>query len=248
MQFRLEICVDSVISAINAQEAGAHRIELCDNLGEGGTTPGPGKIISARNNLDIDVNVLVRPRGSDFLYSDIEYDLMRRDIEFCGEAGVDGVVIGLLLKDGNIDIERSAKLVENARPMSVTFHRAFDLCSDPYRGLDDVIKTGADRLLTSGMKNRAEDGITLLKELEEKSKDRIIIMPGSGISENNIEKIARGSGSKEFHLTGRKTVLSEMIYRKTDISMGGSANTDQYSMKIADIHLIKNIIEILKMI
>jgi copper homeostasis protein len=248
MQFRLEICVDSVISAINAQEAGAHRIELCDNLGVGGTTPGPGKILSARNNLDIDVNVLIRPRGSDFLYSDIEYDLMRRDIEFCGEAGVNGVVIGILLKDGNIDIERTSKLVEHARPMSVTFHRAFDMCADPLKGLDDIIKTGADRLLTSGMKNRAADGIPLLKELEEQSKDRIIIMPGSGINENNIEEIARGSGAKEFHLTGRITVLSEMIYRKTDISMGGSANPDEYSMRIADILLIKNIIEILKMI
>lgn len=248
MQFRLEICVDSVISALNAQEAGAHRIELCDNLEEGGTTPGPGKIIEVRKNVDIDVNVLIRPRGSDFLYSEIEYDVMRRDIEFCGESGVDGIVIGILLKDGNIDVGRTAKLAEIARPMSVTFHRAFDMSADPVKGLEDIIKTGAGRLLTSGMKNKAHEGISLIQKLVNDAGRRIIIMPGSGINETNIAEIARGTGANEFHLTGRKTVASEMIYRKNDISMGGSARADEYSMKIADIQMIKNIIRILKMI
>jgi len=248
MQFRLEICVDSVTSAINAQEAGANRIELCDNIREGGTTPGPGKIITVRKNLDIDMNVLIRPRGSDFLYSDIEFDVMRRDIEFCGESGIDGIVIGILLKDGSIDVERTAKLAEIARPMSVTFHRAFDLSADPAVGLENIIKTGADRLLTSGMKNKAEDGISLIQKLVNDAGKRIIIMPGSGINENNIELIARETGAKEFHLTGRKTISSEMIYRKGDISMGSSSPADEYSMKIADKHMIKNMIEILKMI
>jgi len=150
MEFKLEICVDSAISALNAQSAGADRIELCDNLGEGGTTPGYGMIISARNNLSIGIHVLIRPRGGDFLYSDTEYDIMRRDIELCGENGIDGIVTGILLPDGTIDVERTARLIEFAYPMTATFHRAFDMCADPVRGIEDVIATGASRLLTSG--------------------------------------------------------------------------------------------------
>jgi copper homeostasis protein len=248
MQFKLEICVDSILSAVNAQEAGAHRIELCDNLSEGGTTPGPGKILSVRSNLDIDINVLVRPRASDFLYSYSEYDMMRRDIEFCGESGVNGVVIGLLLKDGNIDTERTARLAEIARPMSVTFHRAFDLCKDQMKGLEDVIACRADRLLTSGGKNKAIDGIDILKKLVEKGGKRIIIMPGSGIDAQNIAEIALKSGAGEFHLTGRKTITSEMIYRKEGISMGSLSGSDEFIMKVADKELIMKIINILKMI
>ena len=121
-------------------------MELCDNLYEGGTTPSYGTIISARSNLDIGLNVIIRPRGGDFLYSDPELDIMRRDIEMCGEAGADGVVLGLLLAGGTIDVDRTAKLIEFAYPMSVTFHRAFDMCDDPVKGLEDVIATGASRL------------------------------------------------------------------------------------------------------
>lgn len=248
MQFKLEICADSILSAVTAQEAGAHRIELCDNLSEGGTTPGPGKILSARSNLDIDINVLVRPRASDFLYSDAEYDVMRRDIEFCGESGINGIVIGLLRKDGNIDTDRTARLAEIARPMSVTFHRAFDMCNDQLKGLEEVIATGADRLLTSGGKNKAADGLDMLKKLVAKAGKRIIIMPGSGIDAQNIQEIAIKSGAGEFHLTGRKTIASEMIYRKEGISMGSSSGSDEYIMKVADKELIMNIINILKMI
>jgi copper homeostasis protein len=248
MQFKLEICADSILSAINAREAGAHRIELCDNLCEGGTTPGPGKILSARSNLDIDINVLVRPRPSDFLYSDAEYDMMRRDIEFCGESGINGIVIGLLLKDGNIDIDRTARLSEIARPMSVTFHRAFDMCKDKFKGLEDVISAGADRLLTSGGKNKAIEGLDMLNKLVNKAGKRIVIMPGSGIDAQNIARIASESGAEEFHLTGRKTINSEMIYRNEGISMGSYQGSDEFSMKVADKDLIMNIIHILKMI
>ncbi|MCX6334426.1 MAG: copper homeostasis protein CutC, partial [Bacteroidia bacterium] len=137
MNFKLEICVDSVESAINAQIGGADRVELCDNLLEGGTTPSFGSIASARENLSIGLHVIIRPRGGDFLYSDLEYDLMRRDIDLCGEAGVDGIVIGILRSDGSIDIERTQRLIGLAFPMSATFHRAFDVCSDPLSGLED---------------------------------------------------------------------------------------------------------------
>ncbi len=248
MQFRLEICADSIESAIMAQESGADRIELCDNLSEGGTTPGPGKILSARNNLDIKLHVLIRPRGSDFLYTDTEFDIMRRDIEFCGEAGVDGVVLGILRSDGTIDTERTARLIELANPMSVTFHRAFDLCSDPILGIEDVINTGASRLLTSGQKNRAFEGTELLASLVDLAGERIIVMPGSGINKSNIEEIALLSKAREFHLTGRKSISSDMEFRRTGLMMGGSGDSGEYTRNVADRGTILKIAEILKMI
>jgi len=248
MEFKLEICVDNVESAMLAQYAGADRVELCNNLQEGGTTPGLGMINSARNNLCIGLNVIIRPRGGDFLYSDLEYDIMCKEIEVCGECGADGVVLGILLPGGEIDTERTAKLVELARPMSVTFHRAFDMCNDPFKGLEDVIASGADRLLTSGQKNKAEDGIVLINDLVAKADDRIIIMPGSGINAINILTIARATGAKEFHLTGRKVTESDMIFRRPGISMGGSSDLPEFSRKVADPDLIRSIINNLKLI
>jgi copper homeostasis protein len=248
MEFKLEICVDTIESAMLAQYAGADRVELCNNLHEGGTTPGFGMISSARNNLCIGVNVLIRPRGGDFLYSEIEYDIMRRDINVCGECGIDGVVLGILLPGGEIDIERTAKLVELSRPMSVTFHRAFDMCNNPIKGLEDIIATGADRILTSGQKNKAEDGTGLIFDLIAKSDGRIIIMPGSGLSSANILTIARETGAKEFHLTGRKLTESGMIFRQQGISMGGSSDIPEFSRKVADPDVIRSIINNLKLI
>jgi copper homeostasis protein len=248
MKFKLEICVDSTESAIVAQNAGADRVELCNNLIEGGTTPGLGTIVSVRNNLSIGLNVIIRPRGGDFLYTDLEFDIMRRDIEICGENGVDGVVLGILKSDGTIDVERTAKLVKIAHPMEVTFHRAFDMCSDPLSGLEDVISTGSARLLTSGQKNKAVDGIEMIKSLVKQAGKRIIVMPGSGINDANISQIASETGAKEFHLTGRKTVDSEMIFRKEGISMGGSPGITEFSRKITDSELIKRIIGILNLI
>lgn len=245
MQFRLEICADSIESAITAQEAGAHRIELCDNLDEGGTTPGPGKILSARYNLNIDINVLIRPRGSDFLYTDAEYDIMRRDIDFCGESGIDGVVIGILKDDGTVDTDRTARLAESARPMSVTFHRAFDMCRDPLEGLEAVIKTGADRLLTSGQRNKAYEGLELIAALAAKAGSRIIIMPGSGLNEFNIEEVARSTGASEFHMTARKKADSLMKFRKNGITLGIITHAEDYSRRVADPSIIKKVIEIL---
>jgi copper homeostasis protein len=248
MKYKIEICVDTVESAIEAQNAGADRIELCNNLLEGGTTPGFGTICSARNNLTIGLNVIIRPRGGDFLYSDLDFDIMRRDIDSCGECGVDGIVLGILEPDGSIDIERTAKLIEFARPMSATFHRAFDMCNDPFRGLEDVIATGADRLLTSGQKNRANEGVGLINKLITAADDRIIIMPGSGINDSNIVRIAQCSGAKEFHLTGRKVIKSGMSYRKQDISLRAGSYISDFSRKVADYDMIRSIISNLKMI
>jgi copper homeostasis protein len=248
MDFKLEICVDSVESAINAQVAGADRIELCDNLYEGGTTPSYGTISAARENLDIGLHVIIRPRGGDFLYSDAELDIMRRDIELCGESGVDGIVIGILLANGSIDSSRTAKLVEIAHPMSVTFHRAFDMCSDPVRGLEDIIATGASRLLTSGQKDKVPEGAALINKLVRQAGSRIIIMPGSGLDETNIAEMARATRASEFHLTGRKIVESEMKFRRDGIPMGSFPGIPEFSRKVADPERIKKIINILKMI
>ena len=248
MNYKLDICVDSIESALNAQLAGADRVELCDNLIEGGTTPSYGTILSARSNLNILLHVIIRPRGGDFLYTDTEYDIMRRDIEICGESGVDGVVTGILTSDGKIDIDRTARLIELSRPMSVTFHRAFDMCSDPIAGLEAIIQTGADRVLTSGQKKSAAEGSDLISTLVRQAKGKIIIMPGSGVDENNITSLAKDSGAVEFHLTGRMSVESEMKFRQQGISMSGISGIDEYSRKVADTEKIKRIIEILKKI
>jgi copper homeostasis protein len=248
MKFRLEVCVDSLESAIEAQIAGADRIELCGNLFEGGTTPGYGTIVSSVNNLSIDLYVMIRPRGSDFLYSDPEFDIMRRDIDACGEAGATGVVFGILKQDGNIDIERTSKLIEYSRPMKVTFHRAFDMCRDPSNGLEDVIQAGAVRILTSGQKRNASEGSANIGALVKQADNRIIIMPGGGIDESNIKSIAQITGATEFHLTGRKVVNSEMSYRRSGISLGGALPEGEFSRKVTDREKIANIINILKLI
>jgi len=248
MVFRLEICVDSIDSAVNAQTAGADRVELCSSLAEGGTTPSYGMILSARDNLTIDLNVLIRPRGGDFLYNDYEYDVMRRDIEVCGECGVNGIVTGILQADGEIDSERTARLVEMAYPLEVTFHRAYDLCADPFRGLQDIISAGAARLLTSGQKNKASEGSELISGLVKKAGNKIIIMPGSGLNESNIEEVAKITGASEFHLSVRSEFTSGMIFRREGIAMGGIHELPEYSRRISDPERIKKIISILKMI
>jgi copper homeostasis protein len=245
MDCKLEICVDSVESAIIAQSAGADRVELCDNLTEGGTTPGYGSISSARHNLDIDLHVLIRPRGGDFLYSGLELDIMRMDIDICGECGVNGIVTGVLRSDGTVDIERTARLVELAWPMAVTFHRAFDMCADPLQSLEDVIATGAKRLLTSGQATRAKDGIKLINRLVSQAGERIIIMPGGGIDDTNILSIVFETNVKEVHLTGRKSVSSEMQFRRDNIKMGSNPELTEYTRKIADIDKIREILNIL---
>jgi copper homeostasis protein len=172
---------------------------------------------------------------------------MRRDIEICGENGINGIVLGILGAGGTIDIERTSKLIELAAPMPVTFHRAFDMCSDPVQGLEDIIATGAVRLLTSGQKNNAKDGIELIREMAIQAGERMIIMPGGGIDETNIAIIASSTKTREFHLTGRKTTDSQMIFRKEGVFMG-NPEYNEYTRKVADVQRIKKIITILQAI
>lgn len=246
LSYLVEICVDSLESASNAQEAGAARVELCTALSVGGLTPSLGLLTAVRSNTDIQVNVIIRPRGGDFLYSDSEFSIMRRDVEIAGEAGADGIVTGILLSDGSIDIDRTALLAEYASPMSLTFHRAFDMCRDPDKGLDDIIFTGAKRILTSGQARKAVEGVPLIRRLVNAAGDRIVIMPGSGIDEYNIAVLANSTGAREFHLSGRHSTDSKMTYRRKSISMGGNQPESEYTLKIADIERIRSVIKILR--
>lgn len=201
MEFKLEICVESVESAVNAEKAGAHRIELCSALAAGGVTPSQGLIKSVRRNTSLPIHVLIRPRIGDFCYSGSELEIMKSDIEFCGEAGVEGIVTGILLPDNSVDTERLSILREYAETMSFTFHRAYDICNDPMKSLSQIINAGADRILTSGQASSAFEGAALIKSLIDKAAGRIIIMPGGKINETNITAIATETGAREFHLS-----------------------------------------------
>lgn len=223
----IEVCVDSVESSIAAQQGGANRVELCDNLMEGGTTPSLGTIAVAMKELNIAVNVIIRPRGGDFCYSDIEFEIMKRDIELCKQLGVNGVVIGILTPDGDIDVERSRELIELARPLSVTYHRAFDMARDPYQALEDLIGLGVDRILTTGQEGTPIEGLDLITELVQLAGDRVIIMPGSA-NERNINKIVGQSGAREVHIRLTKTVDSPMRYRNARPFMGGELRMPEY--------------------
>lgn len=230
----LEICIDSVESAIAAQQGGANRVELCDNLIEGGTTPSAGTIALARQNITIDLNVIIRPRGGDFCFSKIEFEIMKRDIQMAKELGANGVVIGLLNPDGSIDAGRTAELVALARPLSVTFHRAFDMARDPYQALETLVELGIDRLLTSGQEISALEGLDLISDLVRQAGDRIIVMPGGGITERNIAKIIDQSRAKEVHVVGTVSQESRMTYRNPNVFMGGELRPPEFKRMVTD--------------
>jgi copper homeostasis protein len=245
MKRLLEVCIDNIESGIIAESAGADRIELCDNLAEGGTTPSLGAIRLAKKRLQIPVNIIIRPRGGDFLYSDAEYMIMMEDIRIAREEGINGVVLGILKPDGHIDIERTSALVQLAEPMEVTFHRAYDMTPDPFIALEEVIMTGAARLLTSAHDNFVYNNAKLIKELIENAAGRIIIMPGAGINENNIADIINKTNAREYHLTGRKPVESMMEYRKDNIYMGGKAEQNEYSRSYTSSDIVQKVRKIL---
>ena len=218
--YKFEICANSVASCIAAQEGGADRVELCSGIPEGGTTPSFGMIRKARASIDIRLNVIIRPRGGDFLYGEDELEEMIHDIRIAEELGADGLVFGCLAKEGNIDKKAMSILMEAAGNLPVTFHRAFDHSADPLKALEDIIELGCARILTSGCRPTALEGADLLAQLVEKAGDRIIIMPGCGVNEDNIAEIARLSGAREFHFSAREPVESGMLFRNPDVAMG----------------------------
>lgn len=210
----LEIAVFNIGSALLAVEAGADRLELCENPGEGGTTPSYGTLKIVREKIRVPVFPIIRPRGGDFLYSADEYMVMQKDIQLCKQLGFEGVVIGLLHADGTVDATRTKELVSLAYPMEVTFHRAFDRAADPFEALETIIGCGCQRILTSGQVPNAGDAKELLKQLVEKADGRIIIMPGSGVRSANIKEIATFSGAVELHSSARKNSPSGMQFKK----------------------------------
>ena len=212
MTFKLEVIGFNIESCLLAQAAGAHRIELCDNPGEGGTTPSYGFIKAVREKLQIELYPIIRPRGGDFLYSDAEFEVMKTDVKICKDLGSDGVVIGILNADGKVDKERCRELVALAYPLGVTFHRAFDRVKDAAKALEDVIEVGCERILTSGLVPNALDGAETLAALIKQADERIIIMPGSGVRADNIVELAQKTGAVEFHTSARINIESKMSY------------------------------------
>ncbi|MGL1892807.1 MAG: copper homeostasis protein CutC [Spirochaetaceae bacterium] len=239
--YKIEVCVDSLTSCIESQRGGADRVELCDNMFEGGTTPSYGNIKQARKLLDIGLHVIIRPRGGDFNYSDYEFESMKDDITICKELGVDGVVFGILTKDGQIDIKRCAELVEISKPMQLTFHRAFDVAKDPYIALQEIIELGFHRVLTSGQEPSVMEGVDLISELVDIAEGNIIIMPGCGITVRNMPKVIEKTKAKEFHVLINCLEESQMEHRSDDIFMGSSVRNPEFQRGITDKQAISKL-------
>lgn len=212
MHYIIEIATNDFITTKAAVDGGADRIELCAALSEGGITPSFGMIRNCREAFTTQLFPIIRPRGGDFLYTDHEFMVMLDDVKKCKELGCDGVVIGLLDKKGNIDTERTARLIEEAYPLRITFHRAFDRCEDPFLAMEQLIKLGCERILTSGQKPNVMNGVDLVAKLVTAANGRIIIMPGSGVRKDNINELAKKTGAIEFHSSLRSKTSSQMEF------------------------------------
>lgn len=214
LSYIIEIATTDFTTTKSAVEGGADRIELCAALTDGGTTASYGTIKKCREAFNVHLFPIIRTRSGDFLYTDEEFEIMINDVKLCKDLGCDGVVIGLLSKNGEIDLKRTSKLIESAYPLEVTFHRAFDRCKDPFEAMEQLIEAGCQRILTSGQKPTAPEGIDLIVGLIKLANERIIIMPGSGVRKENIKELAEKTGAKEFHssLRGRKQSAMDFIH------------------------------------
>jgi copper homeostasis protein len=230
---QLEICANSVTSALIAQEGGATRVELCENLAEGGTTPSYAQIQVARKNLQIDLFPILRPRGGDFNYSDLEFEIMKTDLKVIKELGCDGVVFGILNQEGKVDKDRCAELLKLAQPLQVTFHRAFDKSADLFQAMEDIIELGFNRILTSGGKPTAIEGLEIIKKLVSSAKGRISIMPGSGVNEMNLQDLIIETNAVEFHTTAKSFITN-------------TSNHSEYNRELTNLEKVKNLINIIK--
>jgi copper homeostasis protein len=230
----IEVCLDSVASAIAAERGGARRVELCGNLLEGGVTPSAGLIELVRTRTTTGLQVMIRPRGGDFCYTAEEFETVRRDIIAAKKLGADGVVVGILDARGNVDMERTRELVELARPLNVTFHRAFDMSADLLCALEDICATGADRLLTSGGEQTASQGVDMIGRLVKAARGRIVIMAGSGINEENAVSIIEHTGVREIHVGLGSAAESPMLHRNPRVSMGTAPEREYQRFQVRE--------------
>jgi len=240
----LEVCANSFMSALAAQNGGAVRVELCDNMAEGGTTPSYAQIKACKERLNIQVWPIIRPRGGDFLYTDDEFHLMKEDIRICKMLHCDGAVTGILTSSGEIDIDRCRELIALASPMPLAFHRAFDMCENKTSALEQLIHLGFVRVLSSGGSDTALNGAPVLAELVKQAKDRISIMPGAGIQPDNIETLQQLTGARTFHASARVQVESKMQYRNEKAKMGRI--TDEYHYEQTSEARVRQLVEKLK--
>lgn len=236
-----EICVDSVAGVRAAREAGAHRVELCADLMEGGITPTSGMIRRARTVSGIGLNAIIRPRGGDFLFDDDEFAIMGSDIDAAKAGGADGVVIGMLNADGTIDAARTRELIARARPLSVTFHRAFDMTPEPFAALETLITLGVDRVLTSGQEESVLEGLPLIRELINRAGEQIIVMPGGGITARNAARIIAEARPREIHFAALQTARGEMRFRRQHVFMGGELRPPEYDRRVTSAEAIRGI-------
>lgn len=239
---RFEVCVDDVAGVLAAQEAGADRVELCCALFEGGLTPSAGMTETVRAVASIDVNVLIRPRGGDFVYDRHDVRAMLRDVEIAAGLGVHGMVIGALTEDGDVDVALCRELRAAAPGLSVTFHRAFDMCRRPFDALEAIVDLGADRLLTSGQETSALEGAPLIADLVVAAGDRLAVMPGGGVTARNVRRILDLTGAGEVHFSARTAVESPMRHRNTRVSMGGALRGEEYARRRTDATAIGAIV------
>ncbi len=238
----VEACVDTVASALAAEAGGAGRIELCANLVEGGTTPSAGTIALARERLGIPLFVIVRPRGGDFLHDADEVEAMRRDVEAARGLGADGVVIGALTPDGRIDVDATRLLVEAARPMRVTFHRAFDAARDPAEALEALVAIGVDRVLTSGGAASALEGAAALGALVRHAAGRLTILAGGGLTAATVGPVVAASGVREVHVRGVERVESPMRFRRTGVGVAKPYTPDEFSRVVTSTARIREVV------
>lgn len=234
----LEVCAFNLQSSVIAEKAGAKRVELCENPADGGTTPSYGTIKQTREKIGISLYPIIRPRGGNFFYDEEEFAIMKQDILLCKQVGCDGISTGVHLQNGEIDTERLKRIVEWAYPLGVTCHRVFDATPDPFKSLEEIIDCGCERILTSGQKSAAPEGINVLAELVQRADGRIIIMPGAGVRSSNIEKLITATGATEFHTSARIAAPDPVTFRNPAIADAG----DWY---IANEEELKRILDIL---
>lgn len=242
---KVEVCATSINSAVMANDAGADRIELCDNISEGGTTPSAGAIAFAVEKLNLETWVMVRPRGGDFMYNQSEFNVIMGDILIAKNIGAHGIVTGILQSDGRIDFMKMIEIIEIAKPLKVAFHRAFDMVIDPFMALAELIDLGVCRILTSGQQNKAVEGVEVLTKLVDTAKGKIEIMAGAGVNDENVSTIL-DSGVDAIHLSGSSMVKSNMIHKPSKVVLNDFGHEYDFNWKETNLEKIQNVIRIVK--